>query len=175
MGSSLQKAGASPREVIEEAEQIFFEAMLSGYAEFKRGLWRVSDTWIVGTYGNSAGWTTMFWRERPFWNMQYQGCYRDEAIPFLKRALLENYRKRIFLGGRGPTKFEIREGFVALRYENTPTRSLRLSGGMASGFDQFYGEERITQLQHDVSDCGTTTRVLGLGRYQGMRLFQFDE
>jgi hypothetical protein len=39
------------------------------------------------------------------WEMQYGGSYPERVIPFLRQALLLNYSKNSWYGGRGPKKY----------------------------------------------------------------------
>lgn len=108
---------------IAEIEAVFFRAMLQGYAsetkpqkivvpqlpgikmvEYIEGDFRVVDMWTK-TPGSpcSAGWTMIWFRDVPVWQMHYEGWYDDEAIPILKASLKEAYCNRVFLGGRGPS------------------------------------------------------------------------
>ncbi|MBI3572396.1 hypothetical protein HY091_02610 [Candidatus Kaiserbacteria bacterium] len=178
MGNLLNKAGPSPREVIEEAEQIFFEAMLTDDRHWgsKDDVWRVVKNLVFGTYGHSAAFVAMFRNGRPFWQMHCQGYWEDQALPILSKALLKNYQQRIFRGGRGPGRFEQRVADGTMLYQNINDIGQKRED--LTLFDNFRGEETVTHLRHDDQGrfaSGEYRTPLGSGRYQGMRLFQFDE
>lgn len=177
--------GTVPNAMVEEAKGVFLEAMRQGYAsgmvrmaapvlpgtkstEFKRGLWRVVDTWISGNGGHSAGWTTMFMGDHAFWQMSYQGRYEQRALPFLKRALMENYSKNIFLGGRGPENFSDGSGDGLLIYKNEPLVSAH-SREPTHEFDEFYRIETITSIRK-TDEVKSFSYPVGFHRVQGMRL-----
>jgi hypothetical protein len=104
-----------------EIQAIYFEAMRKGYAGdaekttlpglpgykaiiYECGSLKVVDYYCKGEPPNNAsmGSTVISYNEKPLWVMNYGGCYDKLAIPFLKKALLENYNRDEFLGGRGP-------------------------------------------------------------------------
>lgn len=143
-------------------EAKFFEAMRNGYVsgktpsqlkdksfciQYVKGLWRVTDRWDVGVLPciNVSGETRIFYDNIQVWVMQYFGAYAQKVIPFLKGALLENYQKNIFLGGRGPQEYTSEN----LTYQN------KIDAG--SSFHNFRGEERIFHDEH----------LMGEHRYQG--------
>jgi hypothetical protein len=114
----------------EEAEEHFFAAMNEGFVsretkqgilempgsnlyEYRRGLWRVLDTYITTPYNGRSGGSTFIWYDSvPVWMMQYLGEYSQAAIPCLLVALAANYKKRIFHGGRGPAMFKDDAGYT---------------------------------------------------------------
>ena len=113
------------------AQVFFFDAMKEGYAadsepgtllqvpgsktqEYSEGPWRLLDTYLVTPLGDQSGGTTFIWYDDiPIWMMQYIGSYSKEALFCLKIALMENYGKNIFLGGRGPETL-LYEGYLYL-------------------------------------------------------------
>lgn len=108
----------------QEVRDFFFRAMRQGYAGkgkpqpvpdmpgFKRQVYeenhfRLVDQWGSNTDSNvSAGITTIWYEGKIVFLMTYSGAYDEEAIPFLKKALLEAYRCKEFNGGRGPKFFK---------------------------------------------------------------------
>jgi len=102
----------------------FFEAMMQGWAmpvpktpvpglpgsksiPFRLGEYSLLDYYFVAPGSESSYGTTVIWvAERPVWVMHYGGWYNEGVIPFLKRALMRNYKDGIFLGGRGPERLE---------------------------------------------------------------------
>ena len=97
------------------------------------------------------------------WVMQYSGWYEKEAIPFLKLALMENYAKRIFHGGRGPRDFEI-DG-SPLQYScvahGGPIGNLGICKGIS--FCHFWGNEGIR-------DNDNGGRIMGEHQFSGQIL-----
>ena len=155
---------------LKEIEAFFFEAMRAGYAAgsettkipkmpgfkgipYNKGKLYLLDCWAVSpvghkVIGNKSVGQTIIWENRiPVWWMQYSGRYPKEVIVFLRKALLENYSRNIFCGGRGPKIFS--EG--SLIYINDPD-----PGGR---FDFFSGKEKILVRSEDGSS--------GLHRYRG--------
>lgn len=133
-------------EILNGAREMFFAAMLAGYASEKINLAKISAkilgkdgyktiTFLSGNYkvvdrycvtplsDFSAGTTTIFHRFRfkgrwiPVWWMSYSGHYPKEVIPFLKVALKQSYEKGEFAGGRGPKTLQFVKGKSDL-YEN---------------------------------------------------------
>ena len=130
----LKKLAKMPA-FLAEMEDVFFEAMMAGYASakkikkvsiaelpgsklitpFERGPWKVADPYLVTPLSSySGGMTVISYEGVPVWMMQYFGQYFEEAIPCLKAALRACYGKSEFQGGRGPERF-MRNGYV---YEN---------------------------------------------------------
>ncbi len=109
---------------VKQIEIFFFEAMMQGWAmpvpktpisglpgsksiPFRLGEYSLLDYYFVAPGSKSSYGTTVIWvAERPVWVMHYGGWYDERAIPFLKRALMCNYRDDVFLGGRGPERLE---------------------------------------------------------------------
>ncbi len=155
-----------------EIEQIFFMAMRAGYAaedavetslpgmpgskviEYRQGGYLVKDCWFVIPDSPYSFGQTIIWQNSiPVWQMNYMGYYKKVAIPFLKRALRENYERGIFHGGRGPKHFQSGE----IEYYNNAD---------ASGFERFFGKESIYRNH---------VTALGWHQYQGSILFPTEE
>ena len=120
---------------LEAIEFIFFMAMQVGWASgktfsskapllpgykvipFDYYNFHVIDAYSIPHSGKSEGFTKIRFQNFPVWSMSYGGSYPKEVIPFLKLALMENYSKKIFNGGRGPSTFRHSE-FPQLTYEN---------------------------------------------------------
>lgn len=139
-------------QILKEAQAFFFEAMVRGYADpvhkpipvpekpgFKQFIyrngddWRLVDEWATNPDSNfSFGTTTIWYKERVVWMMQYSGRYPKEVIPFLKKVLERSYKDHQWHGGRG-----LEENFECdgLIYRND------ISG--LRGFDRFRGCENI--------------------------------
>jgi len=116
-----------------EIKRFFLKGMLQGWAAgapaeeisgmpgykgftFREGDFLLTDAYCVNKDSRrSAGSVTVLFKDDPVWVLLFGGYYEKKAIPFLKRALLENYKAGIFLGGRGPAHFK--EG--SLVYRNT--------------------------------------------------------
>lgn len=118
----------------EEIKRFFFEAMLAGYASgvdpsssadlpngkiirFEDGEWLLVDLWTESPNSyQTVGTTTIFFKQIPVWDMQYDGQYNPDAIETLKLALNEAHRNSLFVGGRGVMKFT----HNGLTYTNSP-------------------------------------------------------
>ena len=161
-------------ELLKQAEQFFFEAMLRGWVFMgrrtganeitvdKEGFsnftymnvhhpFKLHDRWIVGEGGRSVG-TTMIWdleSSAPIWFMSCGGQYEKKAIPLVKMALRRSYGLRNFYGGRGSQQAKFR----GMLYLNTPKDNR---------FDDFSGFERVW--------VDSTGQSLGFHRYHGMSL-----
>jgi hypothetical protein len=152
-----------------EIESIFFEAMRRGYAGgsaeetallglpgYKAIIYECGSLKVIDYYckseppdANSMGSTVIIYDGKPLWCMNYGGFYRELAIPFLKKALLKNYERDEFLGGRGPEKFE--EGRMVysnkskgnfLRFEGAEEIILKPDAGQPGhsiGWHKFFG------------------------------------
>ncbi len=150
-------------------------SQLPGYKSiaWREDPWMVVDAWAAGERG-SAGSTTIFYREDegklwlPVWAMHYAGIYKEEVIPFLKRALLATYARNEFVGGRGPVRY-IESGEPRYEYYNR-TRGTYLSLDDSSGFAGFEGNEQI--LGPGLGPGGVS---LGFHVYFGMMLVPFSE
>lgn len=167
-------------EILKGAKEAFFAAMLDGYCgekkksqvipannghtkivRFVHGLYIVEDEWDTNPESNFSGGATRIFLTTgtewfPVWRMSYQGLYPESAIPFLKRTLRKNYKKKIFLGGRGPKNVVT----SIMLYQN----SLR-DDSPKLGFAEFAGEEKIYRRAERFSyEC------LGYHKYFGMAL-----
>ncbi|MEK7552098.1 MAG: DUF5680 domain-containing protein [Patescibacteria group bacterium] len=153
---------------LESVQEFFFDGMLAGWCgtgspkgdiaelpgsrkfTFISGEFQMVDCFMVNSHSNkSSGMTIIFYRDQPVWMMHYGGWYDEKAIPFLKTCLQKAYKKRQFLGGRGPMLARGR----GLFYQNQPR---------SSGFDDFSGEEWISG----------PTRFFGRHWYHGMSLLK---
>ena len=92
------------------------------------------------------------------WMMNYGGCYKKEAIPFLKLALRSAIEKRVFLGGRGEHYF-VNKKYPSLYYHN----HLHVN----QEFLEFSGREEILYDGTPTCQCH---RNLGYHWYNGMSL-----
>lgn len=103
----------------------------------ERGELTYIDRYVVnGEY--SGGGTAILVESIPAWLMHYNGwCKNDDPVVLnvLKSALLENYRRGIFYGGRGPKVWQMQVGNVTYLYGN------KLDP--ASSFVNFLGGEGI--------------------------------
>lgn len=145
--------------------QVFFNAMLAGYAakipkivssadsphckvfEYTEGAnWLVTDTYHVTPNSDFSGGTTViYYAYVPVWMMQYFGHYPEATIPFLKEALALEYGRRRFTGGRGQMSL-VKED---RNYIND----------VAGDFSRFNGIEQIRR--------GDKPEVIGWHRYHG--------
>ena len=154
-------------ELERDTQHFFFLAMEYGYANpdrqttpivempgyksipFSYGDFRFLDVWMGDKVtGNSLGLTTIWWQDKPVWFMSYDGAYPKDVIPFLKRALAQNYGRGVFLGCRGPHSFIDRE--QGLLYNNRVHRN---------HFIDFAGREEILDLEENT--------VIGYHEYKG--------
>jgi len=159
--------------ILWDARWAFFKAMRAGYASnaqssiktktsdgyriitFTDGDFRVEDRYCVTPHSNSsAGTTTIFYKGDPVWWMSYGGFYPEDVIEFLKVALLYQYNRGIFFGGRGPTFITSGDG---LAYENRPVLE-----DAEDHFWKFKGREEIYNQ--------ITGKLLGFHEYWGMSL-----
>lgn len=150
---------------IADIQQFFFEAMVEGWVadaeeskvlgmpgyriiNFARDELVLTDLFCV-TPGSSksAGTTTIWHKEVPVWVMQYGGWYMEGVIPFLKHALLETYKAKRFVGGRGRSQYC--EG--QLLYVNRPH---------VNDFSDFNGHEQV--FMND--------KPMGVHHYRGMMM-----
>ncbi len=150
-------------------EAVFFEAMCYGHASSRRpfvlhglpwsqgllytdGHWRVTDTWETSEWSRySGGVTRIYYNGNLIWMMHYFGAYSEEAIPCLKAALLANYQKSLFFGGRGPDRFT----FGEFTYHNWSKNK------SSSKFENFSGEEMMFH------ERGDHRGMIGEHRYHG--------
>lgn len=118
---------------IRNIQDFFLEAMMFGWASesmkesipqlpgvkaipYRRDNLYLLDYYFSNRGSNLSYGTTTIWlaeridqfrlSKKPVWVMHYGGWYDERAIPFLKRALMRNYREKIFTGGRGPERLE---------------------------------------------------------------------
>lgn len=157
-------------EMLWQAESCFIAAMMKGWAAGVKGIdvpgmpaykeivfegyagFRVVDRWCVSRSGKSTGATTIWFANDPIWIMNYGGFYSENALSFLKQALMRAYNRSEFVGGRGPQVFqdENDERFV---YVN--------KAQYGSKFRQFEGREFINKEPDG---------ILGWHDYWGMAL-----
>lgn len=131
---------------------------------FKKGKWTVVDCYFVTLLSNSSfGTTIIYYDDVPVWMMQYHGEYPKEAIPFLKRALRSCYDHGKFVGGRGPTTYEERDG-QGYTYHN----SLPMSDFHSNEPHNFAGREDIVKYYR--YRYGVRSRVVGWHEYSGQLL-----
>lgn len=171
-------------QILERAKEVFFKAMLDGYAgdkkmstntispdgyktiEFIDGEFRVVDRYCITPLSDySAGTTTIFFKGSdeswvPVWWMSYGGVYPKGAIQFLKMALQKAYVTEQFCGGRGLENFQSKisvDGFqVTLEYRNV----------FEGNFVDFEGVEEILQIPLP----GYEPEKIGYHEYSGMSL-----
>ena len=180
MEQSFGKIKSLKDVTLEMIEKVFFMAMNEGWANGKiltkkipslpgyKGIpfitkckqFKVLDAFTkVHTNGISSGFTTIWYvtmfKEIPVWTMSYGGSYPKEVIPFLKLALMENYSKNIFNGGRGLPEF-VHKKYPKLTYNNCDEE---LCG--FSHFSEFKGYECISD-EYD--------EYVGHHHYQGISL-----
>lgn len=173
--------------ILHRAKEVFFKAMLAGYAgdgsgvnkektpdgyrtlTYKEGEFMVVDRYCVTPHSKrSAGTTTIFYEDRAIWWMSYGGWYNDEVIPFLKESLAVAYRRRSFNGGRGPNNRHDKGRRKKVYYVNHVNRVSQhtVKCLWSSGFEGFCGREEIADYSRSV----TEPTVLGVHRYFGMSL-----
>ena len=171
------------RNILLGAERVFFRAMLDGYVggesqkssiiktsdgyttiRFFDGDYQVVDRYCVTPHSDcSAGTTTIFFKNEPVWWMSYHGSYPAEVIPFLKDVLLETYKGRLFIGGRG------------LRCLSNGTLEY-LNNVRTESFNSFSGREEICRLTPKVIKVGgqkervISHTLLGYHEYSGLAL-----
>jgi len=175
---------------VDEIEDFFFKAMVSSswasdgqcveielgdlykhkeFSFYGDGFWMV-DRFCGNDYCSQSFGTTsiLVWdgdlqKWQPVWAMQYSGWYEKEAVPFLKLALMENYAKRIFHGGRGPRDFEIDD--CQFQYSCVSHRGYigDLVRGRGTSFNRFWGNEGIR-------DNDNGGRIVGEYQFSGQIL-----
>lgn len=128
-------------EILREAQEIFFNAMLygwtagireniivsdkPGYKEippYEREGFRVVGSYYVSSSGKSVEITIIWYFNNPVWFMSCSGFCRKKNIPFLKRALMVAYEKNEFNGGRGPDSYEYKDSSGEWLYTNCVSR-----------------------------------------------------
>lgn len=172
--------------ILEGAKEVFFAAMLDGYAGgenrksvktlFHNGYTKkvafcdpenhngyvVIDEWHTNPDSDrSAGTTLITFLGDPVWWMSYDGEYLEGAIEFLKRALKKAYERKLFLGGRGlasvlSERFSLNGLTFKLGYKNV----------WDGDFQSFSGTEKI--FQHPLA--GYDPEPIGYHRYCGQAL-----
>lgn len=152
----------------EPAQQVFFDAMLEGYATNEsshsvftekrggterrswpigapKGPWLVLDEWeTTSTSDYSGGTTVIFYEGKLVWMMHYFGYYTREAIPILKTALRQAYTHRSFQGGRGPSRFVCADGEYTNSAQGQFTsfsgrEEIRFVNGSYGGYHVYHG------------------------------------
>jgi hypothetical protein len=164
---------------LKELEKFFCEAMAHGWASGLEGRQIVRDGWRKCSYENKndfpdlyledcwgrdpsskkpSGQTIIYEEKSPVWVMWYGGeLYKQEALPLLKSALIKNYSKNIFLGGRGPRWLE-------------DTGKVYMNG-CTGNFVQFKGTELIVDENFDEGEEGYS---LGSHSYWGGSLVYLE-
>jgi hypothetical protein len=141
---------ADETDILLHAREVFFQAMIHGYAgnvkpvivgqhkeiHYTNGEYTVIDQWRSKPDGSSYGITVIFYQELAVWIMSYKGMYPDEAIPFLKMVLSQAYCSGMFVGGRG------------LHLVTSPGITLQYKNGWKGDFNEFSGREQITDTVH---------------------------
>ncbi len=164
------------REVtLEMIEFIFFMAMQVGWASgktkshtvpllprykvipFSYKNFSVLDAYSPPHSGKSDGFTKIWFKKFPVWIMSYGGQYPKKAIPFLKSALMQAYKEKLFIGGRGLSSFTSDDKFSDFIYLN----QLDLGFDRRNHFEKFRGYEVIETLGQG---------AIGSHWYQGMSL-----
>jgi len=159
---------------VKEAEQLFFRAMLAGYAtdalaqpipgmpgyklhSHTEGPYTLTDCYWTTKHSNqSYGETVITYDGQPIWHMRYGGAYPKFVIPFLKQVLESTYRLGHFCGGRGEYDEcqvdQDDDSIIKIWYENTCD--------MSSSFTSFGGGESICTFEHG-------KKVIGHHAFQG--------
>ena len=157
-----------------EVKEIFFAAMWSGWASGNDGTpikafrnWRQTrtrhafdrtfiavDRWGMDMEANKPTGSTLITHGGvPVWVMWYGGdSYNKDVLRFLREALMENYRNKVFCVGRGPAEY---------RKDN-----LLYTNECKGDFMRFSGHEYIEYLR----DNGEKQNA-GSHRYWGGSLF----
>jgi len=137
-----------------EIEKAFFIGMRNGYVTGLKGVpvrnmpgyrmvatkygdWKVTDMWATIRHKeDSAGVTTVFYKNTPVWVMSYEGWYTGlYTISFLKKVLSNAYNNEEFYGCRGCPKYY--EPFCGMEYTNT----------FRGRFKKFNGKESIKRIR----------------------------
>jgi hypothetical protein len=161
---------------IQELQDFFFRASINGYAsgkepdylqgfpgakfylwyeEIKGKAYRYKDMYFSVGNGKSFGFTLISISGQLVWYMRYWGESLKKFVgeikvtDVLKKALLDAYQRKSFLGGRGTPNFIIRY----LDYHNVPQKNL---------FEEFYGEDMI----HDETPNRYPEKIF-LHKYEG--------
>lgn len=166
--------------ILKLAEEIFFKAMLAGYASdagniekeetldgyktltFEEGEWKVVDRYCVTPFSDSSvGTTTIFYQGKAVWWMAYGGSYPKSVIPFLKESLRQTYQQSVFIGGRGPDRFVDSDENPRFIYLNETKGLVTLND---QSFESFQGKETVIEISSSSSRC------IGWHKYWGMSL-----
>jgi hypothetical protein len=85
--------------------------------------------------------------------MNYEGNFPEEVTPFLKAALMDAYRRKAFIGGRGDFVFTSPD-FPSLKYFNTVTNQDGVR--LVSGFEVITqeGRGRIGEMRYNAFTLG---------------------
>ncbi len=153
-------------EAVAQARRFFFESMRralsfesgwSGSPKHKIFFHQEGSLQLEGQYwissNNSAptvrlsGATIITFRGTKIWNMNLLGTCRRRDLPFLRHVLFETYRRREFVGGRGPAHYERRRQ----AYEN------RTSPGR---FEGFCGIEKVRRVPPHGSAISSVTTLI---------------
>jgi hypothetical protein len=113
---------------------------------FERDQWLFTDTWHTTRASDFTGGATHIYFDTTLvWMMHYFGNYPKHLIPYVFKALVAEYRKNSFNGGRGPQKLIFQR--EKLIYKNHAE---------ASRFEYFSGLETLgpTDVPHDNKNSG---------------------
>lgn len=150
-------------QILEKAEEIFFKVLSKkSFMKTNGGVWISSDAnWAVSNdpvdgIGKdwSAGTIRISFKGKVVWWMSYAGWCKKPALPFLKKALLNAFKEKVFNGGRGNTLYQDPK-YPDLAYRNH-TASCRNSFSMFEGFDEILSVE--------------DSNVVGFCKFMGMAL-----
>ncbi len=162
-------------EILKQAEEVFFLAMLDGYAGDRKSSTKtvnpdgrktitfvhrrfkvIDEYWTTPETDLSAGTTTILYQTEstrfvPVWWMSYGGRYPKEVIPLLRQALKEEYQRKTFNGGRGPRYMEF-------------NKTIEYNNWSKGDFQKFNGSECLRQY-----GCGSASEI-GFHEFFGMSL-----
>ncbi|HVZ76051.1 MAG TPA: DUF5680 domain-containing protein [Candidatus Paceibacterota bacterium] len=118
--------------MLKEIERAFFQGIFAGWVHGEEGhrnllnwhtveyhevIWEYHLNFrapisVIDRWGNDpasgkpSGSTFITVADTPAWVMWYGGdSYNEDVLPFLREALIENYRENKFCGGRGPATY----------------------------------------------------------------------
>jgi predicted Rdx family selenoprotein len=106
---------------IQKILDVYYRAMLASYFGTKQNdnvmtvknndqtvtTYREGDDFIaIDSYSETGGKTEIFYQGELVWEMTYSGNYPRNTIPTLMSAIKANLEKKIFMGGRGPERFD---------------------------------------------------------------------
>lgn len=160
----------STAEILEKAKELFFEAMVSGYANpktkkttleglpgskvilFEKDEFKVTDMYFTYLGSDlSSGMTIIHYQNKPIWTMHYEGWYKEEVIPFLKEVLHVAYQKGYFSGGRGINPFQSNSFLYINKFERNEFEDFKgreeiYSGdGRFLGYHEYFGESLLSR------------------------------